>query len=131
MRALIATIVAAVVCSQAQATPADRWEQVSKAVDGTVVKIDRETIRRDGDSVIAWVEYRHGDTKPYIDYKYAARTMQRQRVSCMSMTSAIEFYTQYDDKGHVLSSGEGAIRHPSPIIPDSLGEATWQYLCRP
>lgn len=121
-------------CEAIGATTTPRWIQVATSADGsTLVRVDKETITRDGDGIVsAWVQYFYLKSRRYVNGGYVARTMQRESMNCAHMSISAKSFVSYGENEVALDSATyltGTL--PSPVVPDSINEAVWSYLCKP
>lgn len=117
-------------CEGAGATTSPRWQHITTSTTGDLVRVDNETITRDGKVVSSWIQYIHLKNRPYIPNRgYAERSMQRTAFDCPRMLYATESYMEYGENSVVLNRGTYLSKAWEPIPPESLLEAVWSYLC--
>lgn len=109
------------------------WEKTGTVVDGDEVIVyyyDKSTIRKNGVIVKMWIMVNTRDTALHQD-----RSLKAQKVyNCSSETYAIAAFVMYSG-----ANGNGSVTTSmsfkekewewSPIIPDSIQELEWKFVC--
>lgn len=105
------------------------WFLVATASDETRTYINRESFKYDpyNDSVTIWLK--KDNFKTLLSKGYAVELKQLENYSCEAKTVRNISSVAYDAKGDVLETinTNSEISH---IIPDTVGEAVMNYLCK-
>ena len=103
------------------ATPADRWVHMGGGPNLHEEYVDRESIKRSGDTVTLWTRR---------DLALDKGTMWNElEFDCRTRTKTILAYVQ-DDGRSVSHSNVRPHREAAPIPPASVEERTFNIACR-
>ena len=119
-------------CKGAYVEAPPRWVFVTRSAAGDEVRADTQTIARDGSRISAWVQTFHLDQPRYMGPQgEATRTLQRETLDCMNAVVSYGATISYNEAGRVVYSDSAPPTDWSPIPPDTVVEAVWQFLCKP
>ncbi len=116
-------------CEVAGVAHDERWRYVTSGANGDMLYVDAQTIRRDLDNVSAWVRYVHMKERNYVNGSPALITLQRETYACNAMTVKIEAASSFSETNRSVDSVTYPYPAPRPIVPGTLMESTWAWLC--
>jgi hypothetical protein len=99
------------------------WYLAATNQSGTTFEIDRETVTREGDTVIFWVKVHYG---PKVVLVEADSYVARRRANCSDL-SYNDIQTNYTRQGKLTSSSGEEEKHFAP--PDSVAAAVIKSVC--
>lgn len=118
-------------CEVTGTTLPDRWKFLTWGTDHSVsVFIDTQSIAKTSGKITAWVQYVYYKNPNWVPQKgYEYRVLQREAIQCAAMKSAIESFASYDENESSVQSGSYLSDTYSPVIPDTIEESVWEFLC--
>ncbi len=106
---------------------ASDWVYVTSDKGGGVIYIDVESLKRDGDIVTAWekVDSRKNKSEPSYESLY------QLDYDCSKRTVALLFKIERFRNKPAKSQDFYSLRYRggSPVVPDSIGEITFDFAC--
>jgi len=88
----------------------------------TLVYIDTDTIVRDGSIATVWVRTKY--RKP----AKISEALDQTQYNCATRQRRPLYVVNYSPDGK--NDGGPAIGDWAPVVPDSVGEATWELVCK-
>ena len=92
------------------------------------VYLDRESIKRENNTVKFWLKWEFKKTQLLMKIKYITMN-QYYIIDCREKTSDSTNLVAYDSDGEVVFSKNYPI-HMEPIVPDSISESWFKLLCK-
>lgn len=107
---------------------AANWQVLDTDSVHSIHYIDAATLERDGNVVTFWVKIDASKDKT----RHFRAAKVRQSIDCSRKTLTFISQTLYAGDGHILHSQTTLpdLRLAEPIIPESIGEATFEYVCK-
>jgi len=110
------------------------WVKVTQSVDGEVIFIDNQSIRRSGNAVIYWERMNNPARTKQGDLS----SKSQKTINCETRDYKILYFIFYDDlnnQGNITSSFSAetlpeSLRSWKPIPPESIMDTSRKYLCK-
>lgn len=106
------------------------WDQIGLSARGTYVAINKDSILKNGNIVNYWVLYSYENA---IQGTSVLSLKNNKEINCTTKKLRIIYEVQYEGSygsGTPLATINADEKTWSPIVPDSMAEAEFKYICK-
>ena len=106
------------------------WDQIGLSARGTYVAISNDSITKSGVIFNYWVLYSYENV---IEGTSVLSLKNNKEINCTTKKLRIIYEVQYEGQygsGKPLATINADEKTWTPIVPDSMMEAEWKYVCK-
>ena len=131
-------ILALVLCLASSLAWASEWVEVSRNANGDIIYIDKESVvpYTTGNGVYqAWNKNVYRNLQQiknaiyFCDDHKVGFTQALKLYDCTGRRTALMQTIKYDSSGHQLDSDKGTKADWQPVVPDSVSDVMWRFVC--
>lgn len=126
------------VCLTSSMAWASEWVEVSRNGNGDIIYIDKESVvpHVSGGGVYqAWNKNVYRNIQQiknaiyFCDQRKVGFTQALKLYDCSGRRSALMQTIKYDSSGHQLDNDKSAKPDWQPVVPDSVSDVMWRFVC--